>query len=693
MEFQPAVAEEPSPEPDITAPASNDMSGTGSDQADRISAPVPESDIAEIAATATDNVIDLVEQRGGAMSATAEQEVAAPEQDRRKKPRIQREQVRVRADLLDNLVNFAGEVSIYRSRMEQQTNTFRYNLRELDETVSRLRHQLREFEIETESQMQYRREEAYGQSYEEFDPLEFDRFTHMQQLSRGMMESLNDLDSLRTILSNITRESETLLLQQSRVNTELQEGLMRTRMVPFSGVAPRLRRIVRQVSSELGKQVDLQLHGIDGELDRTVLDRIIPPLEHMLRNAVAHGIELPAQRKAAGKPETGRIELHFEQEGADIIIRVADDGAGINLDAIQRKAVEKGLLQPGTKVSREVLLNMIMESGFSTAEQVTQIAGRGVGMDVVNNEIKKIGGLLNIDTEAGKGTTFTISLPLTLAISRALMVNVGEETYAIPLLSVQAVERISGAELHALQEMENPSYVWLDEDYPLMHLGSVLGVSQPPVTPPDAKVSLLLVRSGEQRAAIMVEDLLGSREIVVKAVGPQISTLRGITGATIMGDGQVVLIVDLGVLIRLVASIEGEEVLEVTVPEVEKEQRPLVMVVDDSITVRKVTGRLLERNDYDVITAKDGVDALACLQDVHPAVMLLDVEMPRMDGYELATNVRNNPELQDIPIIMITSRTADKHRRRALDIGVDIYMGKPYNESDLLENISKLITT
>ncbi len=612
--------------------------------------------------------------------------------DRRKASRVQHEQVRVRADLLDNLVNFAGEVSIYRSRMEQQTNAFRFNLQELDDTVSRLREQLRKFEIEAETQIQFKKEERLEKGDDDFDPLEFDRFTQMQHLSRGMMESLNDLDSIKGILGNVTRESETLLLQQSRVNTELQEGLMRTRMVPFSGQAPRLRRIVRQTADEMSRQVDLQMHGMDSELDRQVLERIIPPIEHMLRNAVAHGIETPEQRQAAGKPAAGTIDMALSREGSDIIIRVNDDGKGIDLQAIHKKAIERGLLQPEDRATKETLLNMIMQSGFSTAEQVTQISGRGVGMDVVNSEIKQLGGLLEIDTHEGQGTSFTISLPLTLAISRALMVYVGDELYAVPLLNVQGVERIRGAELRELMQSEHPAYHWVNEDYELMHLGNLLGAQVPPLPDDEERVPLLLVRSGDYRAAIRVEGLTGSREIVVKPVGPQLSTLRGISGATIMGDGGVVLILDLAVLVRL-AAVQGEEdVIELT-PEAPPvaQTKPVVMVVDDSITVRKVTTRLLERNGFEVVQAKDGVDALGQLQETVPDVMLLDVEMPRMDGYELAANMRGDERIQDVPIIMITSRTGQKHRQRALDVGVNIYMGKPYNDATLLENIDSLI--
>ena len=639
--------------------------------------------------TEADNVIALNKE---AETQQEPQALKEEDTDRRKAARVQSEQVRVRADLLDNLVNFAGEVSIYRSRLEQQTNNFRYNITEFDETVNRLREQLRQFEIETEAQIEYRHEETLSMAQEDFDPLEMDRFTTMQHLSRAMMESLGDLDSLRGILNNLTRESETLLLQQSRVNTDLQEGLMRTRMVPFSGQAARLRRIVRQTCGELGKHADLHLDGVESELDRTVLERIIPPIEHMLRNAVAHGIELPEDRKKSGKPETGSINFSISSEGSEILIKIKDDGAGINLDAIRDKAISCGLMDANKPASKEMLLDMIMQSGFSTAESVSQIAGRGVGMDVVNTEIKQLGGIFNIDTEKDKGTTFTVSLPLTLAITRALMVTIGEDTYAIPLLSVEGVERINASKVKEIMASENAVYNWVGEDYDFMHLGTVMGINELRLQDDAQQLPMLMVRSGDNRAAILVDSLLGSREIVVKSVGPQLSTLRGISGATIMGDGSVVLIIDLGVLIRLAATSETyEDVTPIAVETVKEEDTTnLVMVVDDSITVRKVTTRLLERNDMRVVAAKDGVDALAQLQETIPDIMLLDVEMPRMDGFELATNMRNDERLKNIPIIMITSRTGQKHRDRAASIGVNIYMGKPYTETDLLDNINVL---
>jgi len=613
--------------------------------------------------------------------------------DRRQAGRVQTEQVRVRADLLDNLVNFAGEVSIYRSRLEQQTNNFRYNITEFDDTVNRLREQLRQFEIETETQIEYKNEEL-SSAQENFDPLEMDRFTTMQHLSRAMMESLGDLDSLRGILNNLTRESETLLLQQSRVNTDLQEGLMRTRMVPFAGQAARLRRIVRQTCSELGKHAELHLDGVDSELDRSVLERIISPIEHMLRNAVAHGIESPEERKKSGKPESGNIHFAITNEGSNILIKIKDDGAGINLEAIRSKAIAKGLIKIEDAVTKEQLLDMIMQSGFSTAESVNQIAGRGVGMDVVNTEIKQLGGIFNIDTEKDKGTSFTVSLPLTLAITRALMVTIADETYAIPLLSVEGVERVDAGKIKEILDSDEQIYNWVGENYKFMHLGTIMGINE--MKPDDQhQMPMLMVRSGEYRGAILVDSLLGSREIVVKSVGPQLSTLRGISGATVMGDGSVVLIIDLAMLIRLSATTDVtstvEDVTPIPVaPEVEEDTAPVVMVVDDSITVRKVTTRLLERHEMKVVAAKDGVDALAQLQETIPDIMLLDVEMPRMDGFELATNMRNDEKLKNIPIIMITSRTGQKHRDRAASIGVNIYMGKPFTETDLMDNINVL---
>ncbi|NOX42929.1 MAG: response regulator [Gammaproteobacteria bacterium] len=606
-------------------------------------------------------------------------------------------QIKVSAELLDNLVNFAGEVSIYRSRVDQQLGSISYNLTEFDQTVFRVKEQLRKFEIEAEAQILFRYEGSnLGSGEEDFDPLELDRFSNMQQLSRSLVESLGDLNSIKKLLENYTRETEILLLQQSRVSSELQEGLIRTRLVPFANAIPRLRRIIRQTAKELGKQTEFKVMGAEGEMDRTVLDRVVPALEHMLRNAIDHGIEMPDVRTASGKPEAGRIMLSFKQEGARIVIRIQDDGHGMNLKAIRAKAIERDLMISDADLSDNEVMQFVLESGFSTAEKVTQISGRGVGMDVVNTEIKQVAGTLHIDSKEGKGSIFTIQLPLTVSANQALLIETGEDKFAIPLSSVDGVIRVSGKELDNLFNKDKPMYKYGGRDYGFFHLGSILGLSSPLPTDPKVKVPLILARAGDHNVALLVEQIVGRQEIVIKSVGPQISTVNGISGATIMGDGGVALILDISSLIREGMAHIAKAVVERERLEAERVASsaiPLIMVVDDSITVRKVTERLLKRHNMEPITAKDGIDALDKLQDQIPDLMLLDVEMPRMDGFELATAMRNDSRLKNIPIIMITSRTGDKHRERASKIGVDAYLGKPFQETELLENIEIILKT
>jgi len=610
--------------------------------------------------------------------------------ERRASPRSSQELVRVKSRLLDNMVNYAGEVSIYRSRLEQQIGAYRFNLVEMDQTVSRVREQLRKLEIETEAQVLFRYEQEGELENEDFDPLEMDRYSHIQQLSRSMTESISDLSSIQNLLENITRESETLLLQQSRVNTELQEGLMRTRMVPFTSLAARLRRIVRQTAQELGKKVELELSGAEGEMDRTVVDRVIAPVEHMLRNAISHGIEMPEQRREAGKPESGTIRILLDRESSDVVLRIVDDGAGMNLAAIRSKAIERGMMDADSELSDNDALQFILETGFSTAEKVTQVAGRGVGMDVVNSEVKQLGGSLHIDSESGKGTSFTVRLPFTLALNQALLVEVGEDTYAVPLASIEGVVRMHLEDLNVYYDNPDARFSYGGSDYEVRHLCSLLGTGKPRLDSVAKQIPLLLARVGDQGVAMQIDNLLGSREIVVKSVGPQISAVKGVAGATILGDGSVVMILDVAEMLRGGASLAMAQVEEL-IQQPTRDNTVTVMVVDDSITVRKVTSRLLERNDMNVITAKDGVDAVSKLQDNIPDIMLLDIEMPRMDGFELATHVRNEARLRNIPIIMITSRTGDKHRQRAMQIGVNRYLGKPFQEAGLMESIRAML--
>ena len=627
--------------------------------------------------------------------AAAKEEVAAGPDDQQKVERrgapqqrggdARQEFARIDAELLEDLLNAAGEISIYHSRLSQQINSIEFHVDEMEQTVARLRDQLRKLELETEAQIMHSHQDTLVA--QDFDPLELDRYSNIQQLSRALAESASDMDSLKDLLQTLTSDAETLLVQQSRVTAELQDGLMRTRMVPFQRHVPRLTRLVRQAASEAGNRAELAVEGASGELDRQVLDKMLPPFEHMMRNAVVHGIEKPEVRQAAGKPATGRITVRLHREGAEMIIDVADDGAGLDVESIRRKAFEKELLKPDSKITDDEIMQLILTPGFSTAEKITQSAGRGVGMDVVANEIKQLGGSLQISSVTGQGTNFTIRLPFTLAITQALIVRTGEEVYALPLPTVEGVARIARTELENMLSQSEPSYEYGEQVYRFRHLGMYLGGQSATLSEDDSFVPVILVRAGEHSAALLTDEMLASQEIVVKSVGPQLSGIQGISGATILGDGRIVLILDINALVRTGAPVAE---LKSAAP-APADERPLAMVVDDSITVRRVMEKFLERNGLRVLTARDGIDAISVMQDAKPDVILLDIEMPNMDGYEFATHVRNDARVADVPIIMITSRVGDKHRARAIEIGVNDYLGKPYQESVLLEAIRRLL--
>ena len=597
------------------------------------------------------------------------------------------EMARVDADLLDTMLNNAGEVSIFRARLDQQVNSIDFNLAELARTVTRLKEQLRGLEIETEAQVLNRNHDVAEPRRDDFDPLELDRYSSLQQYSRALAETSGDVASIQGLLETLTREAQNLLTQQSRVITELQNSLMRTRMVPFQRHVQRLTRLVRQAANDTGKRAELVVQGAAAELDRQMLERMVPPLEHMLRNAVVHGIEAPERRTALGKPDVGRISISLERDGAEVVIVVADDGAGISVRLIREKAIALGLADPQAKLTDEEAVQLILEPGFSTAGHVTQAAGRGVGMDVVATEVKKLGGGLFIDTTAGKGSRFTIRLPFTLAISQALIVRVAEEAYALPLATVEGVVRLPRNIVSRHLGKDAPLFEYGGQKYRFQQLGSFVGLGPTRLPEADVSISVVLIRAGEHSTALVTDELVGSREIVVKSLGPQISGIRGIAGATILGDGRIVIILDMGSLVRSEWRARPTE----TVVLDQRDRRTFALVVDDSITVRRVTQRLLERNGMRVLTAKDGVDAVSLLQEHLPDIILLDIEMPRMDGYEVAAHVRNDPRLKDIPIVMITSRVSEKHRARAIELGVDDYLGKPYQENQLLDAIEPLV--
>ncbi|MDO8774356.1 MAG: Hpt domain-containing protein [Burkholderiaceae bacterium] len=605
-----------------------------------------------------------------------------------------RQSVRVRARLLDRLVNQAGEVMLTRTRIESELGQLRVSLGDLTNNLDRLRHQLRDVEFQAETQMQSRMEQAKD-SQKGFDPLEFDRFTRVQELTRMMAESVNDVATVQRSLQRTVELTEDDLVAQARQTRDLQRDLLRTRMEEFESVSDRLYRVVRQASKETGKQVKLDIIGGSIEMDRGVLERMTPSFEHLLRNCVAHGIENAEQRLTSGKDLTGAIAISLLQDGNDVVIEFSDDGAGLNYQRIRDQAISQKLIAPESKLSDVEMTNLIFTPGLSTASQVTELSGRGIGLDVVRAEIMALGGRIEVASEIRKGTRFKLVLPLTTAVTQVVMMRSGTLSFGVPAHLVEIVRRAPTADI---QQAYVHGYWGAQEDaLPFYWSGSLLQASQRSVEPFQKTNPVLVIRSAGQRIAIHVDEVFGNKEVVIKNLGPQLARLPGLAGMAILVSGAVALIYNPVAL----ASVYGAAAQQysashapisttaangladpVHVPE--DQQTPLVLVVDDSITVRRVTQRMLQREGFRVVLAVDGLQAIEKLADEIPAVVLSDIEMPRMDGFDLVRNIRADARLKHLPIVMITSRIAEKHRELAKELGVNNYLGKPYSEESLL---------
>ncbi|MDP3520492.1 MAG: Hpt domain-containing protein [Hydrogenophaga sp.] len=594
--------------------------------------------------------------------------------------------VRVRPDLLDRLMNQVGDVMLTRSRMEDELHTLRASLQDLTGNLARLRQQLRDLELQTESQLQSRQahQSQVGRAADaSFDPLEFDRYTRVQELTRIMAESVNDVATVQRNLQRAVDVTEDGLVAQGRQSRELQRDLLRTRMVDFDTVAERLHRVVRQAAQESGKQVRLEVSGAQIEMDRSVLERMVPAFEHLLRNAVVHGIEAPAQRSAAGKPVEGLIGLALSQEGNDVGLVFSDDGAGLDLQRVRDKAVALGRLDAASVADVATLTQLVFEPGLSTVTEVSELAGRGIGLDVVRNEVLSLGGRIEVATEAGRGSRFTLLLPLTTAVTQVLLLRAGEFTFGVPAALVEQVHRLDGAIVRASGPVGQLAPQ--GSELPLYWAGALL--AQSVASRESGKLApVLQLRSATQRVLLHVDEVLGNQEVVVKHLGPQLSRLPGVAGMTVLASGAVALIYNPVAL----AAVYGASTREWLRQAGERAARqpapatPLVLVVDDSITVRRVTQRLLQREGYRVALAIDGAQALERMREELPVVVLSDIEMPGMDGFELVQQMRADPQLNTLPVVMITSRIADKHREHARQLGVDHYLGKPYAEETLL---------
>ncbi len=612
--------------------------------------------------------------------------------------------VRVRAQLLDRLIIQAGEVMITRSRLQTRLGQLKGSMGDLSGNLERLRLQLRDIEVQSESQMQSRlalsRDSGAG-----FDPLEFDRFTRVQELTRMMAESVNDVATVQRNLQRAIDGTEDDLVAQGRQARELQRDLLRTRMVEFEGISERLYAVVRQASKETGKQIKLDLIGGSIEMDRGVLDRMTPAFEHLLRNCVAHGIETPELRRAAGKPAAGTITVALQQAGNEVAVEFRDDGAGLDVARIRSVALARGLIAADAEVGETEAAQLIFTPGFTTSAVVTEISGRGIGMDVVRSEVNALGGRIDTSTRSGKGSAFRMVLPLTTAVTQVVMLRMGSLSMGVPASLIEVVRRVPVAEVQAAYQ--SGSFDAGGVAVPFYWAGELMQVSQRSSEPaPGKTLPVVVLRSASQRIAMHVDEVLGNQEVVVKNLGPQLARMPGLAGMSVLASGAVVLIYNpvalstvYGEQLRSAAALlqadalgaapSGSGAAAMQLPLPAQGQVPLVLVVDDSITVRRVTQRLLQREGYRVALAADGLQALERLQDERPAVVLSDIEMPRMDGFDLARNIRADAALSDLPIIMITSRIAQKHRDLALELGVNHYLGKPYPDQELLALVQK----
>jgi chemosensory pili system protein ChpA (sensor histidine kinase/response regulator) len=604
-----------------------------------------------------------------------------------------RAQLRVRADIIDRLVNEAGEVAIARARVEGELRSLKSNLLELTNSVIRLRTQMREIEIQAESQIQSQLTLRNDQT-DDFDPLEFDRYTRFQELTRSLAEGINDVSTVQQALLKNLDDADAALLAQARMSREVQQRLFAIRTVPFGSLSERLYRILRTTARELDKRANLEINGSQVELDRSVLEKLVGPLEHLLRNALDHGIESREARQRAAKADIGEVALTVRQVGNEVVIELADDGNGIDFGRVAERARALDLVPAGTTPTEAQLTEILFHPGFSTAAKVTQISGRGIGMDVVRSEIAALGGRVEVASMPGKGTRFTLTMPLTLAVAQAVLIRAGGRLWALPAPMVEQVQQVKAQALLDIYIQRKVD--WQGRVYPFHYLPRLLGDT---VHNPETKRynSVLLLRSGQSYAAVHVDEMLGNQEVVVKNIGPQLSRVSGISGATVLGTGEIVLIIN---PVQLASRTDiphfdpsGEDRALGDRPRAHVapvSTRPTVMIVDDSLTVRKITSRLLQREGFAVTTAKDGVDGLQVLSETLPDVILLDIEMPRMDGFEFTKTIKGDARYASIPIIMITSRTAEKHRNMAAELGVDMYLGKPYQEEELLRHLREM---
>lgn len=640
--------------------------------------------------------------------------------------------VRVGLDNLDNMAKLMGEIIVNRTNLEQRLKDIERQLQEMrlstgrlrniagklevDYEASRLQHSSLGMRIFDDSRFAATETNHFGNfsAYQNpqfaardsqsngFDELEFDRYTEFHQLTRQLVETSSDAAATTGALDDLLIDLDQIASRERRLSDELQERMMRLRMVAFGTLATRLYRTVRVTADAEDKLVDLEIAGEDCEIDTQVLNSLVEPLLHLLRNAVVHGIEPADERGAAGKPARGAIRLRAFHEGTNIVLAVSDDGRGMNAAKLREKAAREFFVAPdeAAKMSDETALQLVFLPGFSTAARINENAGRGVGMDIVRESIERQHGSITIQSEPGKGTTMLIRLPMSLHVTRALLVRAGVERFAIPLTAISAFAQTNAADF-TIESGETVVTI-NNQNHAARSLNSLLDLPETPERTGDGAIQTLLVRTNEKNIALTLDEAIEAREIVIKPLAGLLKNLRGLLGASVLGDGSVIPVLDVASLVapragKLFAAVKSTRAEPAPQPIRAREARPRdaqlsILIVDDSPSVRRVMTTLIEKTGWLATTAKDGLEALELLQAARrlPDIVLSDVEMPRMDGYELLATLKQQESLEPIPVVMITSRAGEKHRRRALNLGASDYIVKPYQDNVLLDTIRQL---
>ena len=678
------------------------------DRADEVEESTEEiSEGSDLEADASQNkeVAVLSNETASATNADSEESAASEQSkfNRRATPRNQSTQyLRVPLDRLDDLVKLVGEMIVNRSAFHQRLGDFESRIGEMGSAVERFRSLVHDVETRYAVEALKVRKTEFGGGVEGLlrsrgrnsamdrgmDSLEFDRYNEFHLLARTLSETTNDVSLLSGEFKNLLGDFETLLGRQQRLNRDAQDGLMNIRMVPVSSIVNRLDRTVRSVSAKLSKKVNLVVDGEQTELDKTVLEEIIDPLQHLIRNALDHGVETPEQRAAAGKSETAQLTIEALNQGTQVTIRVTDDGRGIDVEKVRRLAIERGLVSENKELSDEQVYDLLFTPGFSTADSLTDVSGRGVGMDVVREAVQRLKGTIRVESRSGEGSTFTIHLPTTLAVTRALLVQSHGQTFAIPMQSVQQILRLDPT---AVTKVGKKPIVRIgDQSVQLKELAQHLTLKPDDQDVFDQVVPLLLLQNGDDQIAVTIDAIEGSQDIVVKTLGDHLRFVPGLIGATVRGDGSVIPILDPADVTGQKRASRKQAGQRRGAKSNVVARRKLAMIVDDSISVRRVTTNLIRSAGWDVVDAKDGVDALDQLANMEtlPDVFLTDMEMPRMDGIELVGRLRSQPEFADSPIVMVTSRASEKHRNMAIEAGANDHVVKPFNDEHLIELIN-----